>query len=232
MKPSLSSSFLLLILFPGQLRAQISPIGTLFLFNILFESANSLEIAAVSSTQPAAKRQEGSCVLLAEDNKMNQVRDSPNPPPLADRFQLPQPPLLTFSFQVLLKRMLHEIGVAVDIADDGEIAVRMAAQKRYSLLLFDYLMPHMTGLEAAAAIGKACPFNQRTPVLVLSASSDIETRRMVNEAGLGFIPKPTTLAVLRSSVERSLETGSASSTTFVDASSDHEDERSSLSPFG
>lgn len=48
----------------------------------------------------------------------------------------------------MLKRMLIGFGFDVDMADDGVEAVSSCKRNRYDLIVMDYLMPRMSGVEA------------------------------------------------------------------------------------
>src|SRR5262249_40387455 len=67
----------------------------------------------------------GACVLLAEDDEISQ--------------------------EVALG-LLGAIGLEVDVATNGEIAVRKVRERRYDAVLLDMQMPVMDGIEAARAI--------------------------------------------------------------------------------
>jgi len=52
----------------------------------------------------------------------------------------------------MIKRCVQQLGFVCDEACDGAEAVTMCGAKHYSLVLMDNVMPHMNGMEAAAAI--------------------------------------------------------------------------------
>ena len=78
----------------------------------------------------------------------------------------------------------------VDIAADGEDAVRKVKQLRPDVVLLDIEMPVMDGLTALAHIMADCP----TPVLMLSAvnkrDADVAIRSL-EQGAIDFIPKPS-----------------------------------------
>lgn len=88
----------------------------------------------------------------------------------------------------ILVRFLKQAGYRADGARDGQEALELATAQRYSLVLLDYEMPRLNGLEAGKAIFQATG----TPFLL--HSSDHEVGRLVAaaEGALGFIAKPVT----------------------------------------
>lgn len=58
---------------------------------------------------------------------------------------------------VLVGRMLSELGYRVDTAFSGPEAIAMATKKAYDLILMDFYMPKMTGIEAVRHIRAAGP---------------------------------------------------------------------------
>ena len=79
--------------------------------------------------------------------------------------------------------LLEEVGLVIDLAVDGEEAVRMAGENRYDLILMDMQMPKCNGLEAAVAI-RAGSLNQRTPILAMTANAYDEDRQVCLAAGM------------------------------------------------
>ena len=108
-------------------------------------------------------------ILLAEDNPLNQ--------------------------EVALE-LLQEIGLSVDLAENGRQALEMAGRKAYALILMDVQMPEMDGREAARAI-RRIPEHRATPILAITANAFSEDRAACLEAGMDdHIAKPVDPNVL------------------------------------
>lgn len=104
-------------------------------------------------------------VLLAEDNRVNVM---------------------------VARKFLRKWQIEVDVAANGNIAVEMATKKRYDLILMDLHMPEMGGIEATGRI-RRLPDKEHSniPIIALTASAMLETRKDVAEAGMDdYIPKP------------------------------------------
>ncbi|MEO5340562.1 MAG: response regulator [Magnetococcus sp. MYC-9] len=57
--------------------------------------------------------------------------------------------------QQVARELLEQVGIRVDVAEDGETAVRMAATQRYDVILMDIQMPGMDGYAATRIIRKS-----------------------------------------------------------------------------
>ncbi len=66
--------------------------------------------------------------------------------------------------------LLKKFGYKVKLAIDGEIAVELAMEQKYSLILMDCQMPRMDGYDASIAIRKNPGPNQTTPIIALTAN--------------------------------------------------------------
>lgn len=98
--------------------------------------------------------------------------------------------------QAVSMGLLEEVGLKVDLAEDGCEAERMAQLTDYAAILMDMQMPCMDGLVATAAIRKI-PGRERTPILALTANTFEETRARCLEAGMNdFIAKPVRPEIL------------------------------------
>ena len=123
-------------------------------------------------TEPDAKARlaafQGARILLVEDNEINQE---------------------------VAGELLRAVGFAVDIAQNGQVAVARvsemnAANSPYDLVLMDLQMPVMDGFTATARI-KADPANRQLPVAAMTANAMREDRERCTAAGMtGFIAKP------------------------------------------
>lgn len=110
-----------------------------------------------------AARTRGTRVLLVEDNEINQ--------------------------EVALGQ-LEDAEVEVDVADNGEIAVRMVRERVYDLVLMDMQMPVMDGIEATKVI-RADPRFQTLPIVAMTANAMAVDRDRCLEAGMNdHIAKP------------------------------------------
>jgi two-component system sensor histidine kinase/response regulator len=92
--------------------------------------------------------------------------------------------------------LLEEVGLAVDLAEDGEIALALARRHPYALILMDMQMPHLNGVDATQAI-RADSLNRSTPILAMTANAFDEDRQICLEAGMNdHIGKPVDPDVL------------------------------------
>jgi two-component system chemotaxis response regulator CheY len=101
----------------------------------------------------------------------------------------------------LLVRMGFE---AVDLAADGRQAYTMVASGRYGLVISDWDMHPMTGLELLQQM-RANPALTTTPVIIFSADATPERSAVAVQAGAAaFLSKPFTADHLRTAVETAL----------------------------
>lgn len=109
-------------------------------------------------------------VLLAEDNPVNQF---------------------------VMRRILEAAGVSVDVADDGQAAVRQAARSRFDAIIMDMQMPVMDGLAATRAIRAGDGPNAAVTIIGLTAAAGPEYARQCDAAGMSaYMTKPPDRAAL------------------------------------
>ncbi|WP_377703345.1 MHYT domain-containing protein [Pseudoduganella sp. UC29_71] len=99
----------------------------------------------------------------------------------------------------LLTLLLGKQGHSITGASDGAIAVQLAAEGRFDVILMDVQMPGMDGLEATRRIRaqEEKLGRPRVPIIAMTASVLEKDREATSAAGMeGFAPKPVDLHVL------------------------------------
>jgi len=135
---------------------------------------------AVPSSSVAALR-----VLLAEDNKVNQL---------------------------VAQRLLAKLGIAVEIVVNGEEAIDALRTVRFDLVLMDCQMPVMDGFDATRRIRDRASgvLNPLVPIVAMTANAMRGDRERCLEAGMtDYLSKPVNPAELSAVILRVLDGTSA-----------------------
>lgn len=98
--------------------------------------------------------------------------------------------------RMLVCDTLEDEDYTVDVAVDGEEALRKLEQNQYEVLILDYMMPKLTGFDVLVA-ARDMPNYRDTKILFLSAKSQQTEQQKILEAGAdAFLPKPFSPAAL------------------------------------
>lgn len=116
-------------------------------------------------------------ILVAEDNKLNIL---------------------------VIQKFLSKWNVNFEIAFDGEMAIEMASEKPYKLILMDLQMPNINGFDASKTIRTSKnSLNQETPIYALSASTGVDIKKKIKSYGIdGLLCKPFDPKVLYRTISK------------------------------
>ena len=107
--------------------------------------------------------------------------------------------------QEIAQMLLEDVGLKVDVAGDGRVAVEMAGSGHYALIMMDMQMPVLDGLGATRLI-RQLPGLEAVPILAMTANAFAENRDQCFEAGMDdYIAKPVTPEVLYATLLKWLE---------------------------
>ncbi|HKV49043.1 MAG TPA: response regulator [Candidatus Acidoferrales bacterium] len=116
-------------------------------------------------------------VLLAEDNKVNQV---------------------------LALRLLEKRGYNVTLAETGQAAVDASGEHGFDVILMDIQMPKMNGFEATRTIrARESATARHTPIIAMTANAMSGDREKCMQSGMdAYVAKPLNVAELFETIER------------------------------
>src|SRR5579883_252157 len=155
----------------GRIDVKSQPgVGTTFWFTIRLSHASAPEPVLIDD---AAMQQVSSLrVLLAEDNKVNQL---------------------------IGLKLLGKLGVSADLAENGAQAISAAMRNVYDLILMDVQMPDVDGIAATRAIRANVAADRQPFICGLSAHATTEFQELCMRVGMDrYLTKPLDSEKLRS----------------------------------
>ncbi|MDQ3108663.1 MAG: response regulator [Bacteroidota bacterium] len=159
-------------LLEGEIKVENKPTkGTVFTVELPLKKTNKSGTTESSITieNSAEELLKGEKILVVEDNQLNQV---------------------------VITAMLEELGMEIEIAESGIIAIEKIKVQTYRFILMDINMPGMDGFEAAGIIRNQYKLN--TIIIALTAMDSDKQLKNCFKAGMNaYVPKPIDSALLR-----------------------------------
>lgn len=139
--------------------------GSTFTFIIDFKTGKSTTLMGQNYNDTTLSHFDKLQVLIAEDNKMNQL---------------------------VVSKLMSKWGVEIDIVEDGKEAIEQSMLKTYDIILMDLQMPNIDGFDATKAIrNDAKNLSTNTPIIALTASVTGDVKDKCFEAGMNdYVSKP------------------------------------------
>ncbi len=148
--------------------------GSEFRLRLPLKPGTAAPAAAVPSPADAPAAAKPLRVLVAEDNRVNQL---------------------------LMTAMLAQMGHHADVVADGREAVRQVQEAPYDVVLMDVQMPEMDGVAATRAIRRLGGTAGRVPIVAVSANVLPEQQAAYRDAGMNdLVPKPVEQARLAQAI--------------------------------
>ena len=117
--------------------------------------------------------------------------------------------------------MLNNLGCNVDIVPNGQKAVAALELKNYDMVLMDWNMPRMDGIEATVIIRdrQSAVLNHAVPIIALTSNSKPGDREKCLEAGMSdYLSKPVKKAKLAKVIEKWLNNPDENEVAVVEGS--------------
>ena len=103
-----------------------------------------------------------------------------------------------------LRQKFEEMGYKVTEADCGEVALEALLADTYDVIMLDYRLPDMTGLDILRRLRDR---DSQAVVIMMTAYSNIEDAvEAIKLGAFDYLPKPFEMPVLLLTIQKALET--------------------------
>lgn len=140
--------------------------GSKFWFTIPFSTLKdeTVNIKPVLINNTWINEIKGSNILVVDDNEVNNL---------------------------VLRKILQNWGANCHFALNGIEALKLIDKENFNLILMDLQMPILNGYETCSAIRSGKSVNRNTPIIAISASSEVDSKLQAQKVGMdNYISKP------------------------------------------
>ncbi len=149
--------------------------GSTFSFTLQIKPGSEKAEVHIDDTQFSPKSNKHIQILVAEDNRTNQL---------------------------VVSAMLKRLGYQFDICDDGQQAFDAIGNKHYDIVLMDCQMPVLDGFAATKKIRSHSELSDLT-IIALTAGATTKEQKECYEAGMNdFLSKPITMNILKDTLKK------------------------------
>ncbi len=105
----------------------------------------------------------------------------------------------TPSWQIIISKLLKNFNINITVANSGEEAIDLICMKyqHFDMVLMDWKMPKLDGIETAKIIKEKCQSNITPTIIMISAYSAVDIFQKAKEIGIDvFLKKPINPSLL------------------------------------
>lgn len=105
----------------------------------------------------------------------------------------------TPSWQIIIAKMLKNFNIHITVASSGDEAIELICNqnKKYDMVLMDWKMPKMDGIETTKQIKDKCNSQQIPTIIMISAYNAIDVLQKAKDVGIDvFLKKPINPSLL------------------------------------
>ncbi|MBS7525086.1 response regulator [Fusibacter paucivorans] len=171
--------------------------GTTFFFTIPLIFADTHD--EVKKMQSTTAFEEDKRLLIVEDDKVNQI---------------------------VITKMLENIGLRADVAGDGSEALSFCEKKSYDAILMDIQMPVLDGVQTTKRIRSGTTQNADTTIIALTAYALQDDEALFRKSGMDdYLSKPVSLNILKETLDKHLHMAHKLGRRRIESGGSYRDQR-------
>lgn len=108
----------------------------------------------------------------------------------------------TVFFKEMFRKYLTDRGFEVHIRNNGDQAYRLAKDHDFDLIIVDWLMPVMDGLEFVKKV-RQLDRHKKTPIVMITSQKEVDKVKEAITSGInGYLIKPVTVKSLDDQLDK------------------------------